>query len=108
MVGIQTRRLERTKRETKREVVVMLVESGVEREAARAARYRITFACFCAARPAMPATHTHTVRFRLIAMRGVDDDVRVFALATTYVCDGRVFHRHTRICEADAIEGQST
>lgn len=46
-------------RETKREVVVMLVESGVEREAARAARYRITFACFCAARPAMPATHTH-------------------------------------------------
>ena len=41
-----------------REVVVMLVESG-EREAARAARYRITFACFCAARPAMPATHTH-------------------------------------------------
>jgi hypothetical protein len=33
----------------------MLVESGVEREAARAARYRITFACFfCDA-----ATHTH-------------------------------------------------
>jgi hypothetical protein len=37
----------------------MLVESGVEREAARAARYRITFACFCTAKPAMPATHTH-------------------------------------------------
>jgi hypothetical protein len=43
----------------------MLVESGVEREAARAARYRITFACFfCDA-----ATHT-PVHFRLIAMGG--------------------------------------
>jgi hypothetical protein len=39
----------------------MLVESGVEREAARAARYRITFACFCAKRPAsLRRCDTHT------------------------------------------------
>ena len=47
-----------------REVVVMLVESG-EREAARSARYRITFACFC-----FPALRHTPVRFRLIAMGG--------------------------------------
>jgi len=44
--------------------VEMLVESG-EREAARAARYRITFACFC-----FPALRHTPVRFRLIAMGG--------------------------------------